>query len=106
MSIKLLNKPRNSGKTTELIHASEVTGYPIITNNKTQAAYIFDSAQKMGCNIEKPMTVSELLSTNKPFNYENVLIDEGLDIISKALDCYLRSHVVAVTLTLNDNNNN
>jgi len=98
MSIRLIDKPRGTGKTSELIYASEITGYPIVVNNINQVIYISQMAKEMNCKIPEPIIETELLDKNCHVA-DKVLIDEGTDIISKALDSYFNVHVVAVTFT-------
>ena len=99
-TFNLIIKDRGQGKTTELIHASEVTGLPIVTKYSLHAKYIEEKAKELGVVIPQPIAITELASNNKDPLYRNgVLIDEAYDIISKALDNYLGTHVVAATLT-------
>ena len=83
--MKLIIKDRGMGKTTQLIHISEVTGYPIA------------AAKKLGCNIPEPILVSDI--TSGKIRYDNILVDEiTLDrVLKKALNNYFNSNVVACT---------
>ena len=54
--MKIINRPRGTGKTTQLIYLSECTGVPIVSYNPE---YIIALANKMGCKIPKPLNVSE-----------------------------------------------
>lgn len=44
------------------------------------------------------MTVEEV-KNKRGMNYDHVFIDEGYNLIGEALDAYLGTHVMAVTLT-------
>ena len=44
------------------------------------------------------MTVEEV-KNERGMNYDHDLIDEGYNLIGEALDAYMGTHVVAVTLT-------
>lgn len=94
----LIIKDRATGKTTQLLYTSATTQYPIIVQNKLQTKLLLDKANDLDLIIPVPMTVEEC--KNKPgINYDHVLIDEGYDLIGEALDVYMGTHVVAVTLT-------
>lgn len=91
--MKLLIKERGSGKTTGLIYASEITGYPICVTVKSRVEFILQSAKEIGCNIPQPITVAELRQRGvRP--PENILYDEVGEIIGVALDNYLGTHVI------------
>lgn len=96
----LMDRERGSGKTTKLIHTSEVTGYPIVVRNRGSVNIINERAAQMDCIIPKCISVDEL--RNMPHKPERILIDEGVTIINDALQEYLQSDVVAITFTSND----
>lgn len=94
----LIIKDRGTGKTTQLLYTSATTQYPIIVQNKLQIELLLDKANDLDLIIPVPMTVEEC--KNKcGMNYDHVLIDEGYNLIGEALDSYLGTHVMAVTLT-------
>lgn len=96
----LMDRERGSGKTTKLIHTSEVTGYPIVVRNRYMANIINERAVQMDCIIPNCISVDELRNmSHKP---KQILIDEGATIINDALQEYLQSDVVAITFTSND----
>ena len=99
--MRLLIKDRGTGKTTQLIHTSEATGYPIITHNETAAQNIIRMAEMMGVHIPTPISISKIEHSGlRGFRLEGVLIDEGYDIIEKALEEYIGcQNIVAVTLS-------
>lgn len=104
--MKLIIKDRGMGKTTQLIHISEATGYPIATAYKKTIDHIKSTAKKLGYNIPEPVLVSDI-ATGK-IRYDNILVDEiTLDgVLKKALNNYFNSNVVACTcspdITVND----
>lgn len=102
--MRLIVSGRGSGKTTKLIHASEVTGIPIATYSKTNAEYIKDMAERMGCNIPEPTTYHELASNCHlgSTKYKSVLADDIDSVLQKALDSYLNCHVIGATMTPRD----
>lgn len=99
MSTRLIVGERGSGKTRSLIHTSIITGYPIVVNSLVQKAMIDKYRNEMGLNIPEPITIHELERVLKTAHIDNVLVDEGQELIGKALDKYLGTHAVAVTLT-------
>lgn len=102
--MKLIMNGRGTGKTTKLIHASEVTGIPIATYSKMNADYIKDMAENMGCNIPEPTTYHELANNHHLGStmYKNVLADDIDAILQKALDSYLNCKVIGATMTPRD----
>ena len=95
--MKLIIKDRGMGKTTQLIHISEATGYPIVVAYKTMIDNIKSMATKLGCKIPEPVLISDIV-TGK-MQYDNILVDEvALDgVLKKALNNYFNSNVVACT---------
>lgn len=95
--MKLIIKDRGMGKTTQLIHISEATGYPIVVAYKTMIDNIKSMATKLGCKIPEPVLISDIV-TGK-MQYDNILVDEvTLDgVLKKALNNYFNSNVVACT---------
>lgn len=98
--MKILNMPRGAGKTTRLIHASEVAGYPILCSNLFMVDNIKKMAEEMRCDIPEPMTVANF--RHKFHQDENVLVDEILanNLLATALNQYIGANVVACTMTL------
>ena len=99
--MKYINVKRQNGKTTMLIHASYVTGYPIITSTAQMANFIIAQAKKMGLDI-RVYSIGEWkrIPHHIEHEVENVLIDEAQDIISDALKEALRANVVASTMSI------
>lgn len=99
--MRLLIKDRGAGKTTQLILTSEATGYPIITHNEAAAQNIIRMAKIMGVHIPEPISISKIEHNGlRGFRLERVLIDEGYDIIEKALKEYIGcQNIVAITLS-------
>lgn len=102
--MKLIMNGRGTGKTTKLIYASEVTGIPIATYSNTNAKYIKDMAERMGCNIPEPTTYYDLANNHHRGNmqYKSILADDIDSIFQKALDSYLNCHAIGATMTPRD----
>lgn len=94
----LVIKDRGTGKSTQLVYTSAVTQYPIITQHKTSIMHLMDLANELGVVIPTPMTVDDYKAKGR-IHENHILIDEGYDLIGEALDAYMGTHVVAVTLS-------
>lgn len=94
----LVIKDRGKGKSTQLVYTSAVTQYPIITPYRTSIMHLMDLANELGVVIPTPMTVDDYKARGR-IHENHVLIDEGYDLIGEALDAYMGTHVVAVTLS-------
>lgn len=94
----LVIKDRGKGKSTQLVYTSAVTQYPIITPYRTSIMHLMDLANELGVVIPTPMTVDDYRARGK-IHENHILIDEGYDLIGEALDAYMGTHVVAVTLS-------
>lgn len=99
--MKLINKSRGTGKTTQLIYASAITGFRIIAPNHTMAKYIEEAAKNMGLKIPKPMSDVEYRNRRYDGDHAPVLIDElQNDILEEALELYFNSPIAAATMTV------
>ena len=100
--MKIINKPRGTGKTVELIHVSEVTGARIITHTLMQAEFIREKAKELNCTIPMPMSIQEIkqgISVAKARPYLIDDIDCWLDYI---LEDYFGKEVLAVTMSVKE----
>lgn len=94
----LVIKDRGTGKSTQLVYTSAVTQYPIITQHRTSIMHLMDLANELGVVIPTPMTVDDYKAKGR-IHENHILIDEGYNLIGEALDAYMGTHVVAVTLS-------
>lgn len=94
----LVIKDRGTGKSTQLVYTSAVTQYPIITQHRTSIMHLMDLANELEVVIPTPMTVDDYKARGR-IHENHILIDEGYDLIGEALDAYMGTHVVAVTLS-------
>lgn len=97
--MKILNKERGSGKTTQLIYTSEVTGYPIVTYTEEQVNNISEQARKLECDIVDPIDITALKTSKRPL-VKYVLLDEAELILQEALESYLGADIVALTMSI------
>lgn len=98
MGINLIIKDRGTGKSTQLVYTSAVTQYPILTKTKDMANNLLKMADDLELYIPVPLTENDIKSRGIKLP-ENILVDEGYDLIGTALNYYLGTHVVAVTLS-------
>jgi len=102
-NMRLLIKDRAKGKTTQMIYTSEATGYPIVVETQMQKNFIMNKAKEMSIVIPEPITLNEIKNMNNIRGRirvnDKVIIDEGYNIIEKALKAYIGCDVMAVTLT-------
>ena len=96
---RLIIKDRQKGKTTGLLFTSEATGYPIVVPYLKRIEDLKAKALELNLSIPEPLTVEQM--RNYGHKFDNILIDEGYDIIGLALDAYMGCHVVGVTLSDN-----
>jgi hypothetical protein len=104
--MNIINKPRGTGKTVELIYASEVTGARIITETKSGVDYILQKAKELGCNIPTPYSRHEYMSgkyTEKEEIGKGILVDDiEFRILKNALESYFEHPVIAVTMSVKE----
>lgn len=98
MSTNLIIKDRGTGKSAQLLYTSATTQYPILTKTKDRAVNLLKMAEDLDLCIPVPLTENDIES-RKIRLPKNILVDDGYDLIGTALNYYLRTHVVAVTLT-------
>ena len=97
-----LTGKRRSGKTTTLIYASAVTGYPIVTPTRSMADFIKKQAQTLDIKIPEPVCVEQLrlFSRGRTDDNDKYFIDNADEIIKLALKEYL--HCTPVAAVIND----
>ena len=98
MSTNLIIKDRGTGKSAQLLYTSATTQYPILTKTKDRAVNLLKMAEDLDLCIPVPLTENDIKSRGIRLP-ENILVDEGYDLIGTALNYYLGTHVVAVTLS-------
>lgn len=97
---KFINRGRQSGKSTMLIHAAYMTDSPIIVYDRVRKMCLEEQANKLGCKGVEIFTIEEwmkLIGRHKP---KTVMIDEALSIIEKIMSKTLEAEVLAATFTL------
>lgn len=99
--MKIINRPRQTGKTTILIYTAHATDIPIVTTSSHRANFIITQAEKLGVKGIRVFSFSEWMAINKgsAIGMNGILIDEAGDFIADALEAYFKSHIVACTVT-------
>lgn len=96
--MNLMIKDRQMGKTTQLIHISEATRYPIVVLFEAKKKHIIELTNQMHCAIETPLTIREMkekgIGVNTP-----ILFDDVEHILADALQQYLGVEVFCATMT-------
>lgn len=97
--MRIINKPRGSGKTTMLLNTASVIGRPIIVSTKQRKEHITGMAKHLNLKNVYCYTVDEFrrLPRIQPII---VLIDDLDDILQEALQNYLGADEVIATITL------
>lgn len=96
--MKLIIKPRCSGKTTELIKISAETDVPILVGNRQQSEYIKRMAHDLRLWIKDPYIISELKNSDRiPPN--KILIDDAEYILQQLIG----AEITAMTISNNEN---
>lgn len=96
--MKLIIKPRCSGKTTELIKISAETNVPILVGNKQQAEYIKRMAYDLQLWIKDPYIISELKNGYR-IPPHKILIDNAEYILQQLIG----AEITAMTISNNEN---
>lgn len=96
----IINKPRQSGKTHDLIITAHYTGYPIIVRTQAMKDITLGQAKSMGYDIDV-LTVYEWRDRSESIGYRvPILVDELSFFIEDAIKNYFNADVVSATITL------
>lgn len=95
--MRIIDKPRGSGKTTELIITSYEKKIPIICFNYENAGYIKQMAHNLGLEIPDPIPFDDVRYALRGYRSAGVLIDDVDRILSMKIGLGLP--VVAVSIT-------
>ena len=99
--MRISNKSRGTGKSTQLIYASAITGFRIIAPNHAMAKHVEEMAKNMGLKIPQPMSDVEYRSRRYDGDHTPILIDDvDNEILDEALELYFNAPVAAATMTV------
>lgn len=93
-------RPRQRGKTTDLIKLSEATGHYILVADRKRANCVLQMAEEMGCHILNPVTVIDYFRTHGfAGSYtKDILIDDADAVLRMVFD---KVNIEAITMTYN-----
>lgn len=97
MIANLIIKPRQSGKTTELVKESNKHWMYVICADEKRKIYILEIANRLGVDIPNPITAREILASNGLHSphIKEVLVDDLGDVLSALIN----KHVAVATHT-------
>lgn len=99
--MRIINKPRGSGKTTMLLNTASVIDRPIIVSTKQRKEHIMDMAKHLNLKNVYCYTVDEFRRLRCVHGVQPiVLIDDLNDILQEVLQNYLGVDEVIATITL------
>lgn len=95
--------PRGWGKSVKSIRKSLETGKPIVVLNEERKKFVLEKAASMSDDIPQVLTVREMRDKYPTFfPPNNVIVDDGEEIIQQALNEYLRCNVSMIILSKED----
>ena len=97
--MKVIKRPRRSGKTTQLIYASEITGYPIVVFDTARAENLKKMAEEMNCDIPNPIIFHNFKHQIIGKHKDKILIDDLDSMLEFILSEYFQISVAAVTIS-------
>ena len=97
---KFINRARQTGKSTMLIHAAYITDSPIIVYDRMRKMCLQEQADKIGCKGVEIFTLKEWMQFIGRPKPKKVMIDEALSIIEEILSRTLEVESIYATFTL------
>ena len=95
--MKKIIRPRQSGKTSELIRMSEQTQTYIVTPTMARAKITAQMAQELGHNIPFPVSLAEYLRSGFRGTFiKHILIDDADDVLQ---ELFREVQIDAITMT-------
>ena len=100
--MRVILKPRQCGKTTDLIQISAITGIPILALNRGRAVCIERRAYELGVLIPKPVVFTKTAiqpQDGRRHEIKDVLVDDADALLEEILfnKALLRPVVVSMT---------
>ncbi len=93
--MKVIAKPRQAGKTTELIKRSAETRYPIVCRDDRTKIGIQTLAHNLGRSIPKPLTYMEAAYSNNLRLTSPILIDDADEFLKYV--CKFRIDTITIS---------
>lgn len=100
LKMKLVNRDRGLGKTTEAVKQAHRTGAYIIVKDRRRALYCMQIAEELHLNIRFPVTFEEFLhSRMRGSHVRNIVIDDADDFF---LSLFRGFRIEMVTMNIKD----
>lgn len=99
MDIKTIIKPRQGGKTTDLLKMSAETGYPIVAKNREDGRSMKKRAKELGLCIPEPVTINQVMKRDVNIYADHVLIDDAEYFINQIVMKLAGYQVAGLTMT-------
>ena len=98
--MKLINiiKPRQSGKSTELVKRSAEQKIPIITRNRSECKYLKSIAEKLNLEIPDPICIKSAMNTLL-LQSDKVIIDDAEYILNYMMKELCRAEIDTIAMT-------
>ena len=101
--IKTDIRPRQKGKTCDLIKKSSETGYPIVVRDIITANHVIDMSKRMKLEIPRPIPIRTILSKQlRGSEFKSVLIDDADSILSLIIHDHMGCDIDTITLVQRD----
>lgn len=97
--MKIIARCRGTGKTTDLIKESALTGSYILVSNKSMVRSIMQSAQQMGLKIPYPVTIDELKMGNfqkSSIKRDGLLVDNAELVLQQLIGTKINTLTISV----------
>lgn len=88
---KMIIKPRQTGRTTELIKMAAENNLYIVTTDRQRALFIVKMARDLGLNIPFPITLRELPVCPYSSFIKEVLIDDADHILERCVGVKIKA---------------
>lgn len=88
---KIIIKPRQTGRTTELIKMAAENNLYIVTTDRQRALYIDKMARELGLNIPFPITLRELPIYPYSSFIKEVLIDDADHVLEQCVGVKIKA---------------
>lgn len=76
--MKVISRPRQTGKTTQLLYTSATVGIPILVDTKHRVEQLKIEADKLGISIPDPFTVDEIYNNRSEYlKGSEILVDDS-----------------------------
>jgi len=100
--MKIFNLPRQAGKTTRMLYASEYHNAPILCANAGMKYGITQMAHKLNINIPEPITIHDIANHKvKSQGYKGILVDE-MDYVLQSILAPYGLDILSATITIED----